>query len=159
MASTSTRSPSAHRLGSTAEPVASTTPLYSMPGVYGGAGMCWYWPLVMSRSTQATPALLTPMSTSFGFSAATSGAGCGCSVMNFSMASSGLSANSETTTRWPGFNAMVMGQAALSFVHRATTGLQSLAQHRCRCGFCRLSRCSDRYEGVNDMIISISDLG
>ena len=52
-----------------------TTPAYSSPGVYGGFGMCWYWPLVISRSTQPTDALRIATITSRGPSVAGSGGG------------------------------------------------------------------------------------
>src|SRR5574340_404506 len=63
--------------------------------------MCWYWPLVMSRSTQPTEALLMATTTSCGEREPTSGAGISSSDRCFSMASGGDSANWETTTRWP----------------------------------------------------------
>ena len=47
--------------------------------MYGGFGMCWYWPLVISRSTQPTDALLIATITSRGPSVAGSGAAIGSS--------------------------------------------------------------------------------
>jgi hypothetical protein len=42
--------------------------------VYGGFAACWYWPLVISRSTQPTEALAIAMTTSRDVSCAGSGA-------------------------------------------------------------------------------------
>src|SRR5438270_7646412 len=63
--------------------------------------MCWYWPLVISRSTQPTAALLTSTMTSRGPSSAAAGGAIGSSDITLSIASGGDSANRATTTRLP----------------------------------------------------------
>ena len=68
--------------------------------MYGGLGMCWYWPLVISRSTQPTEALRIDDHVARRERRG-SGAAMGSTEMCCSIASSGVSPSSEMTTFLP----------------------------------------------------------